>query len=169
MFVKFLFEGQQRCTDTDTSFEIVVEDVQSLLISTTLKNMLEDLSENENDIEIPVPNYISPQTMMSVIHFCRAFKEKPFEIKEEAKSFIPIDWYLEFINNLRDDEMILIIQSADFYDICPLFRLLAYAIAQRLKGKNAEQIRAFLGLEDDFTPEEKEEAMRELSFALTEE
>lgn len=165
MVVKFLFEGQAGTSGS----EIVVEDIQSLLISTTLKNLFEDLFENENVIEVPVPSDISPQTMRTVIRFCQSFKEKPFEIKEDAKSFIPKDWYLEFINNLGDDEIMLIIQTADFYNIHPLIHLLAYAIAQRLKGKNADQIREYMGLEDDFTPEEKDEALKELSFALTEE
>ncbi|KAL6211982.1 hypothetical protein ACLB2K_017205 [Fragaria x ananassa] len=60
------------------------------------------------------------------------------------------------------------IRAANFLDIKGLLDLTAQAVADMIKGKNAEEIREQFNIKNDYTPEEEEEVRRENQWAFEE-
>ena len=54
-----------------------------------------------------------------------------------------------------------LIVAANYLNIAPLVDLTCKALADMMKGKTTEEIRAFFGIQNDFTPEEEAEVRRQ--------
>ncbi|KAL6211981.1 hypothetical protein ACLB2K_017204 [Fragaria x ananassa] len=125
-------------------------------------------------IAIPLPK-ITGFILREVIDYCRAHA---YGVKESKKDMIanfinprrpsPLRaWEAQFV---KLDQRLLfdLILAANFLDIKGLLDLTAQAVADMIKGKNAEEIREHFNIKNDYTPEEEEEVRRENQWAFEE-
>lgn len=59
-----------------------------------------------------------------------------------------------------------ILQAANYLNIKNLLDLTCQTVADMIKGKTPEEIRATFNIKNDFTPEEEEEVRRENQWAF---
>ncbi|KAJ8467984.1 hypothetical protein OPV22_030536 [Ensete ventricosum] len=67
-----------------------------------------------------------------------------------------------YVPNLSEELIVPIMQAADVLEIDSLRNLTCQKLADLIKNKSPEQIREMLGIEDDFSEEEKLEIKKEL-------
>jgi S-phase kinase-associated protein 1 len=58
------------------------------------------------------------------------------------------------------------LQAANYLDIKALLDLTCQTVADMMKGKTPDQIRATFNIKNDYTPEEEEEVRRENQWAF---
>ncbi|CAN8234521.1 unnamed protein product [Cochlearia groenlandica] len=147
------------------SFEI---DEAVALESQTIAHMVEDdCIENG----IPLPN-VTSKILAKVIEYCKkhveaaASKTDAVEggggsVSDEALKA----WDTEF---MKIDQGILfeLILAANYLNIKSLLDLTCQTVADMIKGKTPEQIRATFNIKNDFSPEEEEEVRRENQWAF---
>ena len=125
-------------------------------MSAFIRNMLEFVGD-EDDSAVPLED-IDAKTLAKVIEYCRyhAQADRP---KEEK-----VQWDRDF---LRVDQSLLfsLTLAANFLDIPDLLELCCRHIADMIRGKTPEQIRAAFNIENDFTPEEEEQVRAENAWA----
>jgi len=130
------------------------------VMSVTIKNMLEDLGD---DLSNPVPVHnCKAKELTKVIEWCKHRHENP-EDKDKGIEHIREldDWEKKFTGDLSQPETFQLILAANYLDIKPLLNLLCKWVALQLAGKTPEQIRAYFGVDREFTPEEVEAVKRE--------
>lgn len=66
------------------------------------------------------------------------------------------------VPNLSEELIVPIMQAADDLEIDSLRNLTCRKLADLTKNKSPEQIRGMLGIDDDFSEEEKREIRKEL-------
>ena len=134
----------------------------------TLANFIE---EDESVDCIPLPNVTSPLLDQMLKFFddrleaarqitCSPTLENEDMLSEAHVSFL---WahsirYLECNSNERIIDLLL---TADYLSCDLLVDLLATIIASRISGKSRDEMRAILGIENDFTEEEEEQILAE--------
>ncbi|CAJ0748538.1 22268_t:CDS:2, partial [Entrophospora sp. SA101] len=74
------------------------------------------------------------------------------------------DWDQRFLN-VDQDMLFEIILAANYLDIKPLLDIGCKTVANMIKGKSPEEIRATFNIENDFTPEEEEQIRKENEWA----
>ena len=125
-------------------------------MSETIKNMLEDLGEEE---PIPLP-YIQGKYLEKVIEYCTFHTENPeIDDDEERKNLIK-QWDALFCKDFcTTDEhrktLFELLLAANYLDIKPLLNLLCQTVANHIKGQPQEFIKAFFYV--DVSNEEEEE------------
>ncbi|KAI8319826.1 E3 ubiquitin ligase SCF complex, Skp subunit [Martensiomyces pterosporus] len=133
-----------------------------------IRNMLEDI--NDTDDPIPIPNVSGP-ILTKIIEYCTHHRNDPLkrlppkgtaanDSSEEAIRKV-VEQMDEFDHDFcRVDQGTLydIILAANFLDIQPLLDVASYTVAQMMKGKSVEEIRATFNVKNDFTPEEEARA-----------
>lgn len=67
-----------------------------------------------------------------------------------------------YVPNLSEELIVPIMQAADDLEIDSLRNLTCGKLADLTKNKSPEQIRGMLGIDDDFSEEEKQEIKKEL-------
>mmetsp|Transcript_3509 Transcript_3509/g.9645 ORF Transcript_3509/g.9645 Transcript_3509/m.9645 type:complete len:159 (-) Transcript_3509:751-1227(-) len=123
-------------------------------ISALVSNVLEDVSEDETTI--PIPN-VEARILCKVIEYCRYH----YQLQSNPQSEDDVDkWNKEFVR-VDKPTLFSLILAANYLDIQSLLDLTCKSVADMIKGRSAEQIRAEFGIENDFTPEEEEEIRRE--------
>ena len=75
---------------------------------------------------------------------------------EDAKN----DWYAKFVE-VDQGTLFHLILAANYLNIKSLLDLTCKTVADMIKGKTPEEIRAHFNIQNDFTPEEEEEVRRE--------
>lgn len=147
--------------------ESFVVDVDIAKQSVILKNMIEDIG-SEGSLNI---NNIKKDTMRRVIKFCEHYREsklptiqKPLQTPNLSEA-INDEWYVNFIDLDKVDDIIDIVIAANFLDIDPLTELSCAKIASFIKGKSVEEIRKKFGIENDFTAEEEAQIREENKWA----
>ncbi|KAI9004625.1 hypothetical protein HDU85_000972 [Gaertneriomyces sp. JEL0708] len=132
---------------------------QSILI----KNMLEDLSENESDDNpIPLPNVSGP-ILQKVIEFATYHKDDPPHLEDDLKPKSSEDieeWDRDYMN-VDQGTLFEIILAANYLDMKALLDLGCKTVANMIKGKTVEEIRRTFNIVNDFTPEEEEQIRKE--------
>ena len=136
--------------------------------------MLEDNDDQEID-EIPL-TMINTQTLNAVVEYCTHFKfEKikadiPFPFTSNRPSeFIKDEQEAKFITQFNLDQVIQLLQAANFLNIPPLFELCCATIASEFKSRNFDEVKKRFGLDDVFyTPEEEEKIKKENPWIITE-
>jgi S-phase kinase-associated protein 1 len=122
--------------------------------SCVVNNMLSDVKSDES-IDLPIKGNV----LEKVIEYCTMFKQKPRE-SLDVKKPVMLDWEKEFFN--MDYKLLSeLSNAANFMDIKPLLEGCCCTFAYMIKGKTPEQIREMFNLEDDLTPEEKEQLSKE--------
>lgn len=116
--------------------------------SKLLENLLEDVGENEN--VIPLDN-ISSEVLNKILEWCEYHKnEKNLETKEELDKYVKElgEWDKKFID-FEKEMLIEMILGSNYMDIKALLEILCWQVSTYIKGKSPEEIKEFLGEEEE--------------------
>ncbi|KAK1422986.1 hypothetical protein QVD17_18279 [Tagetes erecta] len=145
-----------RSSDNET-FEL---DESVAVESQTIKHMIEDGCA---DNIIPLPN-VTSKILSLVIEYCKKHVEAANSdanvSEEDLKSFDN-----DFVK-LDQSTLFDLILAANYLNIKNLLDLTCQTVADMIKGKSPEEIRATFNIKNDFTPEEEEEVRRENAWAF---
>ncbi|KAG6498315.1 SKP1-like protein 1 [Zingiber officinale] len=141
--------------------------------------IIKDIVADADDV-IPLPS-VSSKVLIQVIEYFRkhaAVKSFPLSPSSSAASSSsssisskPVSdpalraWDNEFVK-LNNSSLFDIVIAANYLDIEELVDLVLETVADRIKGKQAQEIRQQFNIENDFTPEEEEALRRENSWAF---
>merc|ERR1712083_66497 len=135
-------------------------DVDIAKQSVTIRTMLEDLGmdlENDSTEAVPLPN-VQGNILKLVIEWATHFKKvsttsqsDKYEITDRDKKFFHVD----------KDTMYHLILAANYLEIKDLMDVGCQMIADSIKGKSPEQLRAMFNIECDFTDEELKQVQKE--------
>jgi S-phase kinase-associated protein 1 len=129
--------------------------------SVTIKNMLEDIPEN--DTAIPLPN-VSGKILQKVIEYWKYHADHPVPPSDENKDTRRTDdimpWDQEFCK-VDQATLFELILAANYLDIKPLLDLTCKTVANMIRGKTPEELRKTFNIKNDFTPEEEEQIRKE--------
>lgn len=135
--------------------------LDAIKVSETVRNLMEDAGIED---VIPLPN-VTGEVLESVILYCVHHMENPTPVSEEDKKdekrtddITP--WDLEFCK-VEQDRLFEYLLAANYLDIKPLLDLCCKTVANMIKGKTPEEIRATFNIDRDFTPEEEEQVRKE--------
>ncbi|CAG8447617.1 10772_t:CDS:2 [Acaulospora colombiana] len=144
------------CDDVEFKVDIPVAS-RSIL----LKNMIEDVGET--DQSIPLPNVNE-----KVLEWCTHHVNDPQPTNDDddsrRRNTEIDDWDQRFLN-VEQDMLFEIILAANYLDIKPLLDIGCKTVANMIKGKSPEEIRATFNIVNDFTPEEEEQIRKENEWA----
>jgi hypothetical protein len=130
-------------------------------LSGLVSDMLEDDEENE-DSEITMK--YSEETINLCLKFCKLYDENPYTIQEEPvrtsdfSELVP-RWCSDLLD-LKPCDLLELVKMANFVDINILIDSICIKIATLIKGKNSEEIKLILNIQDEFSKEEKEEFVK---------
>jgi S-phase kinase-associated protein 1 len=135
---------------------------KAVLKSGLIRDILEDEDESNKE-DIPLPN-ASSQALEKVIQYCEHYKdEDPLPLEKPLSKRIEelvCDFDRKFL--IMDLDVLLdLIMTANYLNIPSLLELACGKVASLLKGKSIEQLREFLGIVNDFTPEEEKKIREE--------
>lgn len=138
------------------TFEVTRDEAAS--IGRTIEDLMSDLGSDTRDI--PLSNVKSP-TLARMLEYCRKPRgEDEDDVAEFLRDYPNVDKKL----NPAVYDFIL---AANFLNNERLLNISTKSVALRMKEcDGAEDMRELLGIEDDFTPEEKEEVRRENAWAF---
>jgi S-phase kinase-associated protein 1 len=162
-------------SDVDESEAISVE--KDLLIqSLTLKNMIEDIGDDEG-FAIPLSN-VRSSVFEKIVEYLTYRRDHPIysssssEDIEVPEKITPTtdkkdeklrkleEWEKEYCPKNYSDLFELIL-SVNYLDIKELMVVLCRIVADRITGLTAEEIRVVFNIKNDFTPEEEEKIIKE--------
>ena len=132
---------------------------KSLELSKVLKGLINDFPEP--DKELPV-NEVDGKCLGKIIDYLKHYEtEKPKEIPRplpsaDLKSFIS-EWDYNFISPLPLEDVIELINAANFLDINDLITLSSTRIASEMINCPCEEARDKFGIKPDMSEEEMEE------------
>jgi S-phase kinase-associated protein 1 len=118
-----------------------------------IKNMIEDIGDNSQDLNIPVTN-ISSETIYKAIDYLKYSEEKESteDTKEEKSNNDKLNEDLKFFDyvKLEDVEernkLFQVILAANYLCNENLLNLGCKKVAEYLKGKTSDEIKTFLGI-----------------------
>jgi len=129
--------------------------------SQTIAHMIEDDCVANG---VPIAN-VTGVILSKVIEYCKkhVVSDSPTEeIKDELKK-----WDAEFMKALEQSSTLFdVMLAANYLNIKDLLDLGCQTVADMITGKKPDEIRALLGIENDFTPEEEEEIRKENQWAF---
>jgi S-phase kinase-associated protein 1 len=132
--------------------------------------MIEDLGiEDLDEIEIvPLPN-VNAAILKKIIAWCTHYKNNDSKIglaiekddtKNDSSTISLSEWDLEYFK-LEDGSLFELILAANYLDISQLLNVCCKQVANMIKGKSAEEIRARFNIQNDFTKAEEEQIRKE--------
>lgn len=145
--------------------EVVEVDVDVASKSVLIKGMIDDSGVEE---EIPLPN-VKKAVLEKIIQYCTYVRDNPPpEIEKPLRSNnlsdVTTPWYSEFVN-LDQEILFELILAANYLDIKSLLELSCAKVASSIKSRSIPEIRKYLNIENDFTPEEEAQIMEENKWA----
>ena len=130
--------------------------------STLLKELTTD-----NEGEVITLKEVNEECLKRVIEYLYHYKDfepkevpKPFPENCDAnflRSILNDEWTFNYLNNLSIAEAIDMINAANYLQIDGLTNLLSAKLAYELSNCSDEEVKQKFHIEDDLTPEEKEE------------
>ncbi|KAK0596712.1 hypothetical protein LWI29_018346 [Acer saccharum] len=131
----------------------------------TVKSFFDVGSEDTTkDMILPMLN-VSAEHMLAILDFYRKHLEFRKRIQppstEEVKAFDHA-----FLENKSNEQLKELIVAAHFMNTKELLDFLTDATAKRIKNKSFEYVRAFFGIENDFTPEDEAKIRAENEWAF---
>jgi len=137
--------------------------MKSAIMSSTIKNMLDDLGTDGSSVAIPLHN-VNLRILEKIIQYCNHHVEKVDVKSSDKESDKKLDdilpWDAEFCN-VSQEMLFELILAANYLDIKPLLDLTCKTVANMIKGKTPEEIRKTFNIKNDFTPEEEEKVRKE--------
>lgn len=151
----------QASDDSSNTQEISVE---SIILSDTIKNMLDDLgldlSTESEAPTIPLSN-VSSKMLTKIIEYCDYYLvNKPKQLDDKKLTHELTPWEIEFCN-IDQKDLFELILAANYLNIQPLLDLTCKTVANMIKGKTPEEIRKTFNIKNDFTPEEEEKVRKD--------
>lgn len=150
-------DGQEFQVDEDVAFQ-----------SITVKNMIEDTGA---EFAVPLPN-VNGVTLSKVLEYCNKHSDHQKQLDKAADDHAKraLDktvnqWDRDFIN-VDQAVLYFVTLAANYLNIKDLLQLCCQTVADIIKGKTPEEIRAYFHIKNDFTPEEEEEVRRENQWAF---
>ncbi|CAL9245703.1 unnamed protein product [Arabidopsis halleri] len=128
--------------------------------SQTIAHMVEDDCVGD---EIPILN-VTGATLSKVIEYCKKHvvaESLTEESKDELKK-----WDAEFMKAMEQSTLFDVILAANYLNIKDLLDLGCQTVADTITDKNPDEIRALLGIRNDFTPVEEEEIRQQNQWAF---
>ena len=110
---------------------------------------IEDLDENEI---VPLPN-VNAAILKKIIAWCTHYKIDESDLSSS-------EWDLEYLK-IDDGTLFELILAANYLDISQLLDVCCKQVANMIKGKSAEEIRARFNIQNDFTKAEEEQVRKE--------
>ena len=149
----------QPSDDEKATVEVPIEAAH---MSTTIKNMLDDLGEDASGIDIPLHN-VTAKVLNKVVEYCTYHVENPVKAddkKDDKNTADILPWDQKFCE-VDQATLFELILAANYLDIKPLLDLTCKTVANMIKGKTPEEIRKTFNIKNDFTPEEEEKVRKE--------
>ena len=139
-------------------------DVKLLDKSKLLKGLVEDYQGDDDEIPL---NEVDAKNLDLIIQYLEHYKDtepkeipKPFpeEANEEFfKGILNDDWTFNYLQGLKIDECINLVNAANYLQIDGLINILAAKLAYELTNCSVEEAKKKFQIEDDMTEEEKAE------------
>merc|ERR1712241_1628935 len=123
--------------------------------SVTLRNMIEDLGIEDLDENVPLPN-VNAAILKKIIDWCTTH----YKNNDESDLSSLSEWDLEYLK-IGDGTIFELILAANYLDISQLLEVCCKQVANMIKGKSAEEIRARFNIHNDFTKAEEEQIRKE--------
>ncbi|BAB03085.1 kinetechore (Skp1p-like) protein-like [Arabidopsis thaliana] len=119
--------------------------------------------------EIPLQN-VTGNILSIVLEYCKKHVDdvvdddaseepKGDDASEEAKQNLDA-WDAEFMKNIDMETIFKLILAANYLNVEGLLGLTCQTVADYIKDKTPEEVRELFNIENDFTHEEEEEAIR---------
>ena len=135
-------------------------------MSVTIKNLVEDAGiENP----IPLPN-VEGKILALIIEYCKYHVENPTVVTEEKKEGEKPEekrtdnmepWDKAFLDKLAQADLFALILASNYLDIKDLLDVSCQQVANMIKARTPEEIRAVFNIKNEFTPEEEEQVRKE--------
>ena len=139
-------------------------DIKLLDKSKLLKGLVEDYQGDEDEIPL---NEVDHKNLKFILEYLEYYKDKepkdipkpyPEEVNEEFfKTIIDDEWTFNFLQKLKLDECISLVNAANYLQIDGLINLLAAKLAYEMSNCSVEEAKQKFQIEDDMTEEEKAE------------
>ncbi|KAF8093913.1 hypothetical protein N665_0374s0005 [Sinapis alba] len=117
--------------------------------------------------EISITN-VTGVILAKVIEYCKKHVIIPDGDGDSSSSMVEElrNWDAEFMKNMDKPTLFDLINAANYLNIKNLFNLTCQTAADMITGKTVDEIRTFLNIENDFTPEEEAEMHAENQWAF---
>ncbi|XXH05513.1 hypothetical protein Hte_011943 [Hypoxylon texense] len=144
--------------------------------SQILEDLMEDLCESETELPIPL-DAIDGASLAIIVEWCEHHAVAPAEPSDDEDSWSSEDswyksrrtripeWDAEFLASKDKETIFDILNAANYMNVQPLLDYAIKTLARNLIGMNTEQMREYLNVTNDFTPEEEEKVRRETAWA----
>jgi S-phase kinase-associated protein 1 len=139
--------------DIDEAKEIIIitNDDQKISINTEIalqSNMLKTAIESDSSMDSINLNNINSQTMLYIIDYLKYHhnnKAEPIEkpLKKDINEYL-CEWDQNFLNSFNRDQLVDIINAANYLNIPELLDLGCAKIASILKEKSVDEMREYL-------------------------
>ena len=144
---------------------VVIEvDAKLLDKSKLLKGLVEDFPGPDDEVPL---NEVDEKNLKLILEYLEHYKDsepkeipKPYpEEVDEAffKSILNDDWAFNFLQKLKLDECVNLVNAANYLQIDGLINLLAAKLAYELSNCSVEEAKKKFQIDDDMTEEEKAE------------
>jgi len=131
-------------------------------MSATIKNLLEDADPGH---PVPLPN-VDGKILSKIVEYCKYHAEHPTQVEDDKtnkKTDDIVPWDLDFCK-VDQSTIFELILAANYLDIQDLLDLMCKTVANMIKGKTPDEIRATFNIKNDFTPAEIEDVRAENSW-----
>ena len=131
--------------------ETIPFDKNDLLLSELIRTMIDEDEEENNMIEIPLPN-VSASIMKNILTFTRQYTKEPMaKIPRPLPSIdlgqVVDSWYVDYIESIDKEQPLHdLIKAADYLDIEPLIDLACARVAVLIRDKEPAEIKKVLGI-----------------------
>ena len=127
--------------------------------SKILKELANDFPDEEADLPI---NEVDSKNLKKIIEFMEHYKNSnPKEIPKplpthDLKTILD-DWDYNYINGLNLEELVDLVNGANYLDVTDLVKLVSAKIASEMLYGTVEEVRERFGIKSDMTEDELKE------------
>lgn len=126
-----------------------------------VQNIFEDLPPEQNEVIVPTPN-VDSKTLEKIVRWCNEHVRV-----EEIDLEVIKRWEDEFVGELTLDELYDLLEASNYLAAKALLHRLCGRVADMIRGKTPDEIRAVFGIKNDFSEEQQVEINRKNSWAWT--